>query len=62
MLCYDWVCYNYKFELTEDCATAILKQYDFSKNKNLNVHTYCENLKEIYIEVVLGQAKEILPM
>ena len=35
---------------------------DFSKNKNLNVHTYCENLKEIYIEVVLGQAKEILPM
>ena len=22
-LCYDWVCYNYKFESTEDRATAI---------------------------------------
>ena len=31
MLCYDWVCYNYKFESTEDPVTE-------SKNKERSAH------------------------
>jgi hypothetical protein len=31
ILCYDWVCYDYKFESTAGRITAILKQTDFMK-------------------------------
>ena len=34
MLCYDLVCFDYKFELAEDCAAAIKKQTDFSRSIN----------------------------
>ena len=37
-LCYDWVCYKYKLESTEDCATAIYKQTDFKQILRFSVH------------------------